>query len=130
MAGNTNLQEILNSLQISCDDVEYGFATAPQGETISADEVLCTFREPEGLTVIASKGYLEANDLTFDGTYAKLTVEIHTSLALVGLTAVLAEALADNGISANVVAAYYHDHVFVPYDIRREAARILLGLKQ
>lgn len=42
----------------------------------------------------------------------------------------LAKALADNGISANVVAAYYHDHVFVQHDVRQKAADILLGLKQ
>ncbi len=130
MSGNTDLQEVLNSLQVSCDEVEYGFATVKQGEAISSNDVLCTFREDEGLTVIASKDYLAAKEFAFEGVYAKLTVEVHTSLELVGLTAVLAKALADNGISANVVAAYYHDHVFVQYDVRQKATEILLGLKQ
>lgn len=130
MSGNTNLQEVLNSLQVSCDEVEYGFATATDDTTISSKEVLCIFHEAEGLTIVASKDYLSAKDFTFEGTYAKLTIEVHTSLELVGLTAVLAKALADNGISANVIAAYYHDHVFVQYDVRQKATDILLGLKQ
>lgn len=130
MSGNTNLQEVLNSLQVSCDEVEYGFATVADDTTAFNGEVLCVFHEAEGLTIIASKNYLSAKSFAFEGTYAKLTIEVHTSLELVGLTAVLAKALADNGISANVIAAYYHDHVFVQYDVRQKAADILLGLKQ
>lgn len=130
MSGNTNLQEVLNSLQVSCDEVEYGFATAASNKTVPCSDVLCTFHEAEGLTIVASKDYLAAEGYAFEGTYAKLTIEVHTSLELVGLTAVLAKALAEDGISANVVAAYYHDHVFVQYDLRQKATDTLLGLKQ
>jgi len=53
--------------------------------------------------------------------YARITLRVHSSLEAVGLTAVVAEALRADNIPANVVAGYYHDHVFVPWD-RRDAA--------
>jgi hypothetical protein len=40
----------------------------------------------------------------------------------------LASALAEEGISANVVAAYFHDHLFVPWEQRDRAMAILSTL--
>ena len=53
--------------------------------------------------------------------YARLTMLVHSSLEAVGMTAAMATALTERGISANVVAAYYHDHIFVPWDRRHDA---------
>lgn len=117
---------VLRTLQISCDEVEYGFATMPANVEISSRAVLGMFHEDEGLTVVAPKEYFEAKGIAFEGPFAKLSIELHTSLALVGLTAVLAQKLAENGISANVVAAYYHDHIFVQYELRELATKALL----
>ena len=50
----------------------------------------------------------------------------HSSLAAVGLTAAVSGRLAERGISANVIAAYHHDYVFVPAD-RAEEALAALG---
>ena len=51
---------------------------------------------------------------------------MHSSLAAVGLTAAVSAALTEAGISANIVAAYYHDHLFVPDD---DADRALAALE-
>jgi len=56
-----------------------------------------------------------------------ITLQIHSSLSAVGLTAAVSKILADEGISANIVAAYFHDHVFVPSHRADEA---LLALQQ
>ncbi len=53
---------------------------------------------------------------------------VHSSLAAVGLAARVAESLAAHGISANMVAAFHHDHVFVPWERRDEALKILDNL--
>jgi hypothetical protein len=129
MTGNTNLQEVLNSMQVSCDEIEYGFATTDKNANISVADVLGTFQESEGLTILATKQYLEESGLNYEGPFAKLTVEVHTSLELVGLTAVLASKLAEKAISANVFAAYYHDHIFVQYEAREEAIATLSSIK-
>jgi hypothetical protein len=40
----------------------------------------------------------------------------------------LSKHLADAGISANVIAALHHDHIFVPWDRRDDALAVLRGL--
>ena len=44
----------------------------------------------------------------------QITLAIHSDLEAVGLTAAVSAELTRHGISANVVAAFYHDHIFVP----------------
>src|SRR4051812_42080264 len=110
MTGITDLKQALISLKISCDDIEYGFASVADETAIEYERVLATFKENGRLAVIAPRAYLASKNIQSEGPYAKLTVDAHTSLELVGLTAVMATRLADHGISANVVAAFYHDH--------------------
>ena len=72
------------------------------------------FQEEEGLTVILEKQTADQEAVTYNGTYNKITLQVHSSLEAVGLTAAFSNALNDENISANVVAGYYHDHIFVP----------------
>ena len=58
----------------------------------------------------------------------RIILEVHSSLEAVGLTASVASALAEAGISANVVAAYYHDHIFVPKASADRALAVLQAL--
>ena len=51
-----------------------------------------------------------------DVLFKLITLTVHSSLKSVGLTAAVTSKLAEYEISANVVAAYYHDHIFVPYE--------------
>jgi uncharacterized protein len=60
--------------------------------------------------------------------WARITLTIHSSLAAVGLTAAVSKALAAEGVPANIVAAAYHDHIFVPWDHRADALAILRSL--
>ena len=64
------------------------------------------------------------------GWYACITLEVHSSLEAIGLTAKVSEVLTQHCISANIIAAYYHDHVFVPYHQREEAMKCLQALSQ
>lgn len=55
---------------------------------------------------------------------------MHSSLEAVGLTAAFATELTRHGLSANVVAGYYHDHVFVDADDAERAVAVLQTLSE
>ena len=126
MTGETDLATLLRTLDPALDPVEYGFGVlAPGTEPRAAIEPLCLFREDEGMTVIAATEALDAAGIAQQRGWARITLRVHSSLQAVGLTAAVARALAEMGISANVVAAYHHDHVFVPWDRRHDALAVL-----
>ncbi len=129
MAGNTNLQEVLNSLEVDCDHIQYGFTTTNAGNHTDSKEIIATFWEDEGQTIVATVDFLEESKIPYDGPFAKLSIKVHTSLELVGLTAALSTKLTEEGISANVIAAYFHDHIFVQYTNKDQAIKALLTLK-
>jgi hypothetical protein len=83
------------------------------------------FREVEGITLIVRKETADRLNLPYAFVAARITLGVHSSLAAVGLTAAVATALAKEGISCNMVAAYYHDHVFVE---SKDLARALIVL--
>ncbi len=79
------------------------------------------FWEHEGLTAILSVENAGKAGVETEPCFRRISLAVHSSLEAVGLTAALSKALAEAGISANVVAAYYHDHIFVPEE-KAEAA--------
>ncbi|WP_347564653.1 ACT domain-containing protein [Alteromonas sp. 5E99-2] len=94
---------------------DYVFCCVQSGSNldVSSLSLLATFNEVERLTLILRKETAVANNLTFESVFKGITLTVHSSLDVVGLTAAVASKLASKGISANVIAAYYHDHIFV-----------------
>ena len=128
MTGETNLQTLLASMSPKLDDTDWVFATVAEEEAISLlQQSIASFREAEGLTLVlprSASGDLESVSMPMK----RITLEVHSSLEAVGLTAAVAAALAEAGISANVVAAYYHDHIFVPKVSAERALAVLEAL--
>ena len=77
---------------------------------------IATFKEAEGLTLVLDKQAAIQAGIKFESVFRRITLTVHSSLEAVGLTAAIATKLTDKGISANVIAAFYHDHVFVQAD--------------
>jgi uncharacterized protein len=129
MPGECDLATLLASLQPRLADGEYGFATLPSG-THLPDSVtpIGTFQEAEGLSIIAPAAELAGSGIAHIPGWAMITLEVHSSLAAVGMMSAIARTLADAGISVNAVAGYHHDHVFVQWDRRDEAVRLLQAL--
>ena len=97
------------------------FVFVTGAEEAMIPRAIAMFREAEGLSLI-----LPAEDAPAVGPRMRLiTLQVHSALEGVGLTAAVSSALADKGIPANVVAAYHHDHVFVP-EAQAEAALAVL----
>jgi hypothetical protein len=129
MTGETNLHILLKTLDPVLDERRFGFcAIKRQSTPVLGFKPLGIFEEEEGATIIATIAELESADLKFSGPWAKISLRVHSSLTAVGLTAAVATALAGVGVSANVVAGYYHDHVFVPWEMRDKALAALRRL--
>ena len=84
-------------------------------------EPIASFMEAEGLTLVIPKPLADQHGIAYEGVFRCITLSVHSSLEAVGLTAVIATQLAQHNISANVIAAYYHDHVFVQNGRAKEA---------
>ncbi|WP_017475731.1 ACT domain-containing protein [Pseudomonas sp. PAMC 26793] len=127
MAGETALATLLRSMSPQLNDGDYVFCTLADGHTPEGCDVIGSFREQEGLTLIVERQQAERAGLAFDYVAAWITLNVHSALEAVGLTAAFATALGKAGISCNVIAGYYHDHLFVG---RADAERAMAVLRQ
>lgn len=114
MSGTIELDELLRSMEPQLLEAEFVFCTVsgPLVDYVSLNPV-ATFFEAEGLTLVLEKDTAQKAGLQFEGSFCQITLTVHSSLEAVGLTAAVSAKLAAKGISANVIAAYYHDHIFV-----------------
>lgn len=126
----TNLAELLQSMQPALNEGVYVFASVPPNTDIGSLEPIATFREAEGLTLIVEEQQARKARLTTLFRAAWITLTVHSDLQAVGLTAAVATALAQANISCNVVAAAFHDHLFVPVESGDEALAVLQQLQR
>jgi uncharacterized protein len=113
MPGEKDLQMLLKSMKPALNKGDFVFCTVKDVSNISLDDITLFFKEQEGHTLILTKELADLHQLTYSFTAAWITLTVHSSLDAVGLTAAFSAALSKKGISCNVVAAYYHDHIFV-----------------
>jgi len=131
MAGALDLKDILVNMNPVLNGDEYVFCTFSHlsAEALLRLNPISTFQEEEGVSLIVTREVADRNCISYDFVFKRITISLHTSLDAVGLTALLSTALAEKGISANVVAAFYHDHIFVPSDKAEVALDALKALK-
>lgn len=92
------------------------------------ENIIFCFKEQEGVTIVCTKVYAIERNYLFQAVFSWITLEVHSSLEAVGLTAAFSNALATANISCNVVAGFYHDHIFVQKEKADEAMQTLLRL--
>lgn len=127
VAGEKDLRKLLAGMSPQLNAGEYVFTVAPDGRIPTGVRPVVTVAEEEGLTLVLPKQDADLADLAYDNVAGWITLRVHSALEAVGLTAVFAEALAQVGLSCNVVAGFHHDHLFVPY---ADAPRALAALEQ
>jgi len=104
---------------------EYVFCTVKDPGGIPTGEILSLFREKEGLTLILEKSRADELGLAYTFVASWISLTVHSSLDAVGLTAAFSQALAQENISCNVIAGYYHDHIFLAPESAHRAMEIL-----
>ena len=128
MPGEKDLEKLLRTLKPKHIIGDYVFCVVNDLGIVPVQDIILLFREEEGYTIIIPKEL--ADELRLDYTFISswITLTVHSSLEAVGLTASFSKALAAEGVSCNVVAAYFHDHIFVDHKDREKAMAILNGL--
>ena len=125
MNGENDLNILLKTMKPKLNIGEYVFCTVSDMTYLNDQDVVLFFKEEEGNTVILQKEVADKLTLQYSFIASWITLTVHSSLNAVGLTAAFSKALSDEGISCNVVAAFYHDHLFVDRNDTENALRIL-----
>lgn len=116
MSGEKNLEILLKTIKPELNPGEYVFCKVDNLDIINPENIIILFKEKEALTIILKREIAESFNLEYSYVASWITLTVHSSLEAVGLTAAFSKVLSENDISCNVVAAYYHDHIFV--DVR------------
>ncbi|HVE95679.1 MAG TPA: ACT domain-containing protein [Pseudonocardiaceae bacterium] len=127
MNAETDLMALLRRLSPRLREGAYVYTIVPEAIPPGAAPVVFV-REDEGLTLILPPQQADDLGLPYDFVAAWITLQVHSALSAVGLTAAVSRVLAEAGISANVVAGFAHDHLFVPHDRADDAVRTLVAL--
>lgn len=129
MSGETDLNTLLQTLQPVLSVEAFVFVSVPYAVSpTQLANALMVYKESEGTTLILESSFASNEGFAVHSTFKRITCNVHSSLDAVGMTAAMSAALTRANISANVVAGYYHDHIFVPTGRANEAVAVLLEL--
>ncbi|AXI54133.1 hypothetical protein C1J05_06200 [Sulfitobacter sp. JL08] len=90
---------------------------------------IATVKEDEGMSMVIPVELAKKSNLNADHPMRCITLNVYSSLEGIGLTAAVSAALGDNGIPCNMVAAFHHDHVFLPAELCDQAMMTLIALQ-
>ena len=123
MSGERDLAALLATMEPELQPGRYVFTTTTRVPKTANPVAL--IREAEGVALVLDQDQADSLELPYTYIAAMITLRVHSSLDAVGLTAAVATQLATGGISCNVVAGYFHDHLFVPIDKADLAVNLL-----
>lgn len=134
----SNIRELLKNMQPELVNEKYCFATIDESQMMALtnyfSSIVCIYREKEGLTIVFSEDVKEVmehlSDAKIIGPFALITLNVASDLLSVGLPARITEVLAREKIPVNAVSAYYHDHIFVPWERKDSAMAVLANLQK
>jgi uncharacterized protein len=129
MSGETNLAILLKNMTPVLNDGQFVFCSVCHEKVVDVNKIQLIFKEKEGITLILEKIDADILGLEYPSVYAWISLLIHSSLEAVGLTAAFSTALAKQNIPCNVVAGFYHDHIFVPFHLAEKAINVLNHFK-
>lgn len=126
----SDLAVLIRSMEPGLHSGVYAYCVVPMGTDVSALSPVATVAESEGLTLVLPEEQAIQAGFAVRFRAAWITLTVHSDLEAVGLTAAFASALGRAGVSCNVVAGTYHDHIFVPVGKAQAALAALKALQQ
>ena len=96
---------------------------------LASSGVDALIREDEGITAVATVEAAANLGAMIEFEAAWLTLDVHSALEAVGLTAAVSRVLGDQGIPCNVIAAHHHDHLLVPVERANDAVAAIESLR-
>ena len=121
---------MLASISVSVRPDHYVVVTLPHDSPVPkiGDGVGAVISESEGPTVIATVSRAAHEEWPHDFVASWLTIDVHSALEAVGLTAAFSRQLGRAGIPCNVIAGFFHDHILVPVDKTDAAVEVIEAL--
>jgi uncharacterized protein len=123
MSGEKDLHKLLRNMSpelVAGEFVFCSFENSGYGDHAQLQPV-ASFTENEGLTLVIPRATADRYALHYESVFSCITLRVHSDLAAIGLTAAFATKLTQHGISANVIAGYFHDHIFVQQELAQKA---------
>ncbi len=121
----TDTDAMIAGMQPDLQPGDFAFVVWPDNKPWP-DGTRASCVEAEGLSLIVSIDSAPQDTVPMHC----ITLQVHSSLEGVGLTAAVSGALARHGIPANMVAGYHHDHIYVPAAQSQDALRVLQDLQR
>ena len=129
----SDLAKLLSTLRVHKRDGVWRYETIRTDEASWAElvnlravrTIAMLFQETEGLTVITAAD----QDTPHHNRWVWLELSVYSDLQAVGFLARVSAALADADVPCNAVAAFHHDHIFVPEEKAQAAISAIEGLR-
>ncbi len=128
-----DLSKLLSTLSVEQYEGVWRFETIAADESSWAElvnlrgarKIAMLFQEKEGLTVVTAA----SEDTPEDNRWAWLELSVYSDLNAVGFRARVAAALSEIDVPCNAIAAFHHDHIFVPEARAKDAITAIEALR-
>jgi len=125
MDAELNINYVLKNLSPQLNEGVFVFCSVENAKNINEEYIMASIIETKGKTIVLKREVADSLKLSYSVTMNWITLNVNSSLELVGLGAIISQKFAYNRITYNLIAGYYHDHIFVPIKDTERALNLL-----